>query len=48
MANAIDGNTDSFDIFSDFKQIRIPVNDWAVQQMLALGMWYYKMLEKIG
>jgi gamma-glutamylputrescine oxidase len=48
MANAIDGATDSFDIFSDFKQIRIPANDWAVQQMLALGMWYYKMLERVG
>jgi gamma-glutamylputrescine oxidase len=48
MANAIDGNVESFNIFSDFKQIRIPANDWAVQQMLALGMWYYKMLEKIG
>ena len=48
MANAIDGQMDSFNIFSDFKQIRIPANDWAVQQMLALGMWYYKMLERIG
>jgi glycine/D-amino acid oxidase-like deaminating enzyme len=48
MANAIDNSTESFDIFAGFKQIRIPANDWAVQQMLALGMWYYKMLERIG
>ena len=47
MASAIAGSMESYDVFSSFKQIRIPVNDWAVQQMLALGMWYYKMLEKL-
>ena len=47
MASAMAGSMESYDVFSSFKQIRIPVNDWAVQQMLALGMWYYKMLERL-
>jgi len=47
MASAIAGTMESYDVFSSFKQIRVPVNDWAVQQMLALGMWYYKMLERL-
>lgn len=46
MANAIIGTMDKFDVFQQFSHIRVPLGDWFGKQMLALGMWYYVMLEK--
>lgn len=47
MAKAIAGHMEEFDTFAAFKHIRIPINDWLGNQALVLGMWYYKMLEKL-
>jgi gamma-glutamylputrescine oxidase len=47
MANAICGTMEKFDIFQRFSHVRLPIGDWMGKQMLALGMWYYLMLEKL-
>lgn len=46
MANAIAGDLTEFDIFAEMKQVRLPVNEWLGNQALAIGMMYYKMLER--
>ncbi len=46
MANAISGDLNEFDIFAQCSHIRVPGSEWLGNQFLALGMWYYLMLEK--
>jgi gamma-glutamylputrescine oxidase len=38
---------EKFDVFQRFDHVRLPIGDWMGKQMLALGMWYYLMLEKL-
>lgn len=47
MANAISGNLEEYDIFANCSHIRIPGSEWLGNQFLAVGMWYYQMLEKL-
>ncbi|MES2103537.1 MAG: FAD-binding oxidoreductase [Pseudomonadota bacterium] len=47
MANAIAGTMDKFDAFQRFSHVRAPVGDWLGRHILALGMWYFLMLERL-
>jgi glycine/D-amino acid oxidase-like deaminating enzyme len=47
MANALTGTLQQFDTFAACKQIRVPLGDVFGNPMLAAGMWYYQMLEKL-
>lgn len=43
LADAITGQMERYDIFAKAKQHRIPVPRWVGNQMLALGMLYYRI-----
>lgn len=45
LSDAITGQMKHFDLFEKAKQHRIPVPRWMGNQMLALGMLYYRMKE---
>lgn len=47
MANALDGSLRDFDIFAKTPHVRLPFGEWAGNQMLAVGMFYYQMKEKL-
>ena len=47
MAKAITGHMQEFDTFAHCKHVRIPGTEWLGNQFLALGMWYYLLLEKL-
>ncbi len=47
MAKAITGHMEDFDTFAACKHIRIPGSEWVGNQFLAMGMWYYLLLEKL-
>jgi hypothetical protein len=47
MANAVTGSLEKFDTFAGVSHIRLPFGDWVGNQMLAVGMWYYQMLERL-
>jgi gamma-glutamylputrescine oxidase len=47
MANAITGHLEEFDTFSSCKHIRIPGSEWLGNQFLAVGMWYYLLMERL-
>ena len=47
MANAIMDDTREFDTFAQCSHIRIPGIEWVGNQFLALGMWYYLLMEKL-
>lgn len=43
VADAIGGTMEKFDLFDRIHHIRLPVGRWAGNQMLALGMLYYRL-----
>jgi glycine/D-amino acid oxidase-like deaminating enzyme len=47
MANAVEGEVNDFTTFATCSHIRIPGSEWLGNQFLALGMWYYLLLEKL-
>ena len=47
MANAITGTMEKFDTFADFKHIKVPMGNLLGNPLLAIGMWYYQLLEKL-
>lgn len=47
MAKAITGHLEDFDTFAQCKHIRLPGSEWIGNQFLAIGMWYYVLLEKL-
>jgi glycine/D-amino acid oxidase-like deaminating enzyme len=47
MANAMTGTLEKFDTFAACKHIKVPMGDVFGNPMLAVGMWYYGMLEKL-
>ena len=47
MANAVQGELQDFKTFAACKQIRVPGSEWLGNQFLAMGMWYYQMLERL-
>jgi len=47
MAQAITGHLGDYDTFAACQHIRVPFGDQLGNPMLAAGMWYYQMLEKL-
>ncbi|MGY4495500.1 NAD(P)/FAD-dependent oxidoreductase [Pseudomonas sp. TE3610] len=47
MAQAITGQLQHFDTFAACPHIRVPLGDKLGNPMLAAGMWYYQMLERL-
>ena len=47
MANAVAGTLEEFDAFANVRHIRIPLDDRLGNALLAAGMWYYQLLEKL-
>jgi len=47
MANAITGTMEKFDTFAKFKHVRVPAGKLLGSPLLAVGMWYYQLLEKL-
>ncbi|MDH1264480.1 FAD-binding oxidoreductase [Pseudomonas sp. GD03944] len=47
MANALTGTLEQFDTFAGCSHIKVPLGDVLGNPMLAAGMWYYQMLEKL-
>jgi len=43
MADAVGGTMEKFDLFADMRHLRIPGSQWLGNQMIALGMLYYRM-----
>ena len=43
IADAISGTAEKFDLFERIRHVRLPVGQWAGNQMLALGMLYYRL-----
>ena len=47
MADAVAGTMERFDLFADMKRIRIPGGQWIGNQIVALGMLYYKLKDRL-
>jgi glycine/D-amino acid oxidase-like deaminating enzyme len=47
MSRAITGHLEQFDTFAACQHIRVPMGDVFGNPMLAAGMWYYQMLERL-
>lgn len=47
MAQALTGHLGHYDTFAACQHIRVPFGDQLGNPMLAAGMWYYQMLEKL-
>ncbi|MCP5091215.1 MAG: FAD-binding oxidoreductase [Gammaproteobacteria bacterium] len=43
VSDAITGTMEKFDLFADMKHFRLPGSQWMGNQIIALGMLYYKM-----
>lgn len=43
MADAIGGTMERFDLFAEMKHVRIPGSRWLGNQLIALGMLYYRV-----
>ena len=43
VADAIAGTMEKFDLFANMKHYRIPGSQWLGNQIIALGMLYYRM-----
>ena len=48
MADAVGGAMERYDLFADIKHFRIPGTQWVGNQIIALGMLFYKMKDKLG
>jgi glycine/D-amino acid oxidase-like deaminating enzyme len=47
MADAVAGTMERFDLFADMKHFRIPGTQWVGNQIIALGMLFYKMKDRL-
>jgi glycine/D-amino acid oxidase-like deaminating enzyme len=47
MAQAMTGTMERFDTFAACRHVRVPMGNWLGNPLLAIGMWYYLMLEKL-
>ena len=47
VADAICGTTERFDLFDSIRHWQLPVGRWAGNQLLALGMLYYRLKERL-
>ena len=47
MSDAVGGTLEKFDLFADMKHFRIPGSQWLGNQIIALGMLYYKLKDRL-
>src|SRR5210317_1350469 len=47
MADAIGGTMERYDLFADMGHFRLPGSQWVGNQIVALGMLYYKMKDRL-
>ena len=47
MADAIGGTLEKFDLFADMRHFRIPGSQWMGNQIIALGMLYYRLRDML-
>ena len=47
MAEAMTGTLEKFDTFNRCQHVRVPMGELLGNPMLAIGMWYYLLLEKL-
>ena len=47
MADAVAGTMERFDLFADIRPIRIPGSQWFGNQLVALGMLYFKLRDRL-
>ncbi len=47
MADAVAGTMERFDLFADMNHFRMPGTQWFGNQIIALGMLYYKMKDRM-
>ena len=47
MADAVTGTMERFDLFAGIKHFRIPGSQWVGNQIIALGMLYYRMKDML-
>ena len=47
MADAIGGTLERFDLFADVGHFRLPGSQWVGNQIIALGMLYYKIRDRL-
>ncbi len=47
LADAIGGTMERFDLFSEIKHFRMPGSQWIGNQIIALGMLYYKLKDRL-
>lgn len=47
MAEAVAGTMEKFDLFADMQHFRIPGSQWIGNQIIALGMLYYKLMDRL-
>ena len=47
MADAITGSMERFDLWAGMKHFRIPGSQWVGNQIIALGMMYYKLMDRL-
>ena len=47
MADAVGGTMEKFDLFADMKHFRIPGSQWIGNQIIALGMLYFRLKDRL-
>ncbi len=47
MSDAVAGTMERYDLFADMKHVRLPGSQWIGNQIIALGMLFYKMKDKL-
>ena len=47
MSDAVAGTMEKFDLFADMEHFRIPGSQWLGNQLIALGMLYYKIRDRL-
>ena len=47
MADAVGGTMERYDLFAGLKHMRVPGTQWLGNQMIALGMLYYKLKDRL-
>jgi len=47
MSDAIAGTMERYDLFADMKHFRLPGSQWVGNQIIALGMLYYKLKDRL-
>jgi glycine/D-amino acid oxidase-like deaminating enzyme len=47
MADALGGTMERYDLFADMEHFRLPGSQWIGNQIIALGMLYYKIKDRL-